>query len=709
MGILDTVKLPQGAKRVSILDSVKVPVNRGAAFEMQSLQQRQNVEIDKASEFRPLKSFTEGWKSHQGADRSFKSAVVEGNMVQEGAKVYADTLADFNTRNKNTKETFTNYFDGKAGKADLAASIGSSLLGIVNVGFAPIAGALKGAETIPVLGLVATGVNKFAAGLAGTGANSAGSLLEAIPEGVLDQETTDKLKPLTEEIGGLVGMLVGFKYAGKATGKVSSGITESSYVKPRIEALELKLQQMGEIIRNDPKLGTEVARFVAEHGPARNVPVTSKTPGATDVPVMSPNKKHAAYSKEMGYEPYTPDAKLPVIDAGTGGGGGGAPNSVEIQPTLMGEAKPYTTPKKPTSELLEESRVAPKEEVATKTDEAKAEPEFLSDDYNMMLIEMEQARPGRRGANAYTDESGAIVKLTSDRSTFPEWIPDDLRKSTYVQKYQKSRTGMTSDLSITYKEGSPMDRMHKAFIEELQRREETVNARKETQRLEEEGRAAESIEDTSMAEAEYAKLPTDTPNTGTAGKPELMQPVAGTGELRNPTLTQRAVEDLSGQVKEAYKESPLPMHQRANFNEVATKVLDAFNADPKYAMDVAMGREILPPGSDMIQTAFWVEAVNRAKASGDVQGMIDLAHSRVAEFATRAGQEISYLRMLKEGDPVNIIKKLNDSFKEAFEKRTQQSAAETVDVQVATMKRFIKESTLPVEKWLEVIKDIKTC
>lgn len=49
---------------------------------------------------------------------------------------------------------------------------------------------------------------------------------------------------------------------------------------------------------------------------ARQLQVTSATPGSSSVNVSTPNKRHAGYAESQGYEPYTPDGELPVIQMG---------------------------------------------------------------------------------------------------------------------------------------------------------------------------------------------------------------------------------------------------------------------------------------------------------------------------------------------------------------------------------------------------------
>lgn len=636
--------------------------------------QTQKAEYEKGTGFHPIDSFVEGWKSHKGADRSFKSTFVEGAPIKEGGKVVSETLEDQTNRMGSAfRPAVEGYLNGDVKKADVVAGLGNYVMGIVNTGFSPIAGALKGAESIPVLGLVATGLNKFAAGLAGTGGNAAVATLDALP---FDQETTEKLTPLANEVGSLVGMLLGFKATEKAGGRVMN----SRFVKPRVEKLEMKLKEMGDLIRNDPKLSNEVARFVAEHGPVRNVPVTSETPGGRQIPV-TPNQKHGAYAEKMGYEAYKDPRTLPTIDMGEGKTPKEDTSGLPV--IEAGEGKT------PVQESLPTPVAKDKQDI---TYEPVKESAVASPEYNQLLIELELAEAGRRN---FTPQEGTMdYKVTGQRSTFPEWMPEGTRTSKIRNQYLKDRQGTVDDIQIKYKEGSALDRLDKA-----------VRAREEQMIRENQA----PIQESTVNGKPVTEATTPEAMSAGTGPDGLMQPIKGTGETRNPTLTTRALDRLAEQTQKAYEGSNVPMHQRANWKEIAGKVVDEFNRDPERAMDIAMGRELLPPGSDTLQTAFWVEAINRAEAKGDAQLLLDLSRSEVSGFATRAGQETGYLANLNKGDAVNLIKDIGDTLKKSFEERSGKSAKEETQKEVALLEKFIRESALPKEKWIEVIKEIKNC
>lgn len=348
-----------------------------------------------------------------------------------------------------------------------------------------------------------------------------------------------------------------------------------------------------------------------------------------------------------------------------------------------------------------------------KKEEVKREPEYLSEEYNNMLLELELAEPGKRN---FTPKEGTMdYEVTGQSSTFPKWIPDDLRLSKYTKQYIKDRQGTTEDLDITYKKGSPMDRMHKAFIEELKFREEITNKERETARLEEMSRQYEPKEDTSIAEAEYYKAqerggvtPTETTATG-EGKQTLLEPVSGAGEQRIPTLSQRVVDEVASEIQRTVEANETPMPSGTTWKTQAEGAIKGFDANPELAMDYAMGRAIPPPNEGIVSTAYWVEAYRRAKLEGDTQRMIDLSRSDVTGASKRYGQEIGYLSNMEKGTELEIYGKVAETWKKSYEAKTGKKADVEVVKTMAEMERAIKESAMTKDQIIKFINDIKKC
>lgn len=60
--------------------------------------------------------------------------------------------------------------------------------------------------------------------------------------------------------------------------------------------------------------------------------------------------------------------------------------------------------------------------------------ESIEEGWGRIYMEMDYAEAGQRGAYVYTDDSGIIEKITSKRSTFPDWVPDHLRSKKLFNK-----------------------------------------------------------------------------------------------------------------------------------------------------------------------------------------------------------------------------------------------------------------------------------
>jgi hypothetical protein len=551
----------------------------------------------------------EAMGEHKGADRSFKSAFIDGAPVKDGGKVVSDTLADQTNRMSTAfQPAIEGYLNGDLKKADVVAGLGSYVMGIVNMGFSPVAGALKGAESIPVLGLVATGLNKFAAGLGGLGGNVAVQTLEALP---FDQETKSKLTPLANEVGALIGMLLGFK----ATGKAASDVMGSRFVKPHVEKLETKLKEMGEIIKNDPKLSTEVARFVAEHGPVRDVPITSETPGATDfsAPQRTGNLRvqnagdssgRIAIDNKAG-EYYPPADTLPIIDFGK-------------------------TPKKIEGPLTEVVYL-PREQVY-----ATAPKEVI-----------DSVKTSTKG------ETEKTIKIIPAKE-----VPKNVREVSI---------GEVSNLSSgkVPKQGEPIK-----------------------------GNATEDTRQSSGADS----------GSGTASG-GFLKPVTGTGTVNSPQHYERLFSDA---IKEKIeKKLDGKTYQGTTHIEQGKLVSEFYQRDPKGAMRAAVTGENVP--SNIVETHLWEAMIKIAEETKNEQLQYDLAKSPITDFGSKAGQSLSFLSKVDKDSATSIIRKIDDTWKKDFENRTKMSTEEATAQQVNLIKKFIEESVMPKEKWIEIINDIKTC
>ncbi len=92
----------------------------------------------------------------------------------------------------------------------------------------------------------------------------------------------------------------------------------------------------------------------------------------------------------------------------------------EVKPKVIGRR--FDVPSKPSIDAIDEAAIPmpPAMEQPVNTLRTSIE-DAWADVYNEML----SSQAGVRGANVYTDDSGIIEKITSTRSTFPSWIPED--------------------------------------------------------------------------------------------------------------------------------------------------------------------------------------------------------------------------------------------------------------------------------------------
>lgn len=795
MGFLDTVKTPQSGgtqptQKGSFLNSVKVPQDTSRAFGYQGVAQQyanqnrvQTQAAAEASKFAPVKSFKQGYAEHKGEQAVWNYSDLSREFVKEGGQMVTDSIIDLGNRLSAAMDTPNESL------SDYIADSGSYIMGVINVGFSPVAGALKGAENVPVLGHVATFLNKVASGLAYSGSNTAVVGLDMLP---LEEDTKAKLEPLFSEVGGLAGMLVGFK----AAGKVGSKVSQSRFVKPKIAAFETKLKEIGEIIKNDPKLSTEVARFVAERGPVRSLPVTSETPGTTRIPA-TPNQKHGAYAEKMGYEPYIPPSQLPVIDAGMGGSmrrtdpnlptvqigepkttfdtstsptqgalsltpaESGTLRSTGSSPTTPPSATPRSATPETSARPVGEAPVAKQATVSVNnqtyaladkvavayqkrldahnkrmTDlqeqyqkaQANKKPAFLekielenskweayltdlvkniepvkfetskpavkderditvepikpardgSPEYNRILMELDLAEPGYRYSLEH-DATRSGPSTFGVPSTFPEWMPDGTRRSSVISRYLKGRDGTVNDLNIKYKEGSVLDRLDKAVKEQEARYQRANEPPIQEATITVDGKKR-AVTEEDVAQ-EYAGT------EGALGGEALMpKPVESTGKARTPALTGRAVADFAKETKDTYSE--LPEYRQMNIEADAANALRLVETDPVTARTLAMGQARRP---DVTNSSVWRALYEKAQRTNDVQTIVDLARSPVAEALTRFGQEAVALRGIGRTNAAKTISDIENWRKEEFTKRRRGDPKEATAKEMAVIERELVE------------------
>lgn len=146
-------------------------------------------------------------------------------------------------------------------KVKIGADIGSAALGAVNLALTPITATLKGLETVPGVGYLASGINRIFGSIGVVGGEAALSGLRALP---ISDTAKKELEPVVNELGALVGQLV----AGKAGGKA-------------YEATKSRIQEKGRVVEEVVKKEMDAAKVEAPAPAAETSPATAE-------PVQSP-------------------------------------------------------------------------------------------------------------------------------------------------------------------------------------------------------------------------------------------------------------------------------------------------------------------------------------------------------------------------------------------------------------------------------------
>src|SRR3990167_2140371 len=282
MGFLDAVLEREEKKRepqfksafLSAVASQSSPTQLSTTPRSKSLTERLNP-IPTA-----LKGAEEGFASVEVPKRSISPMPL---VNVEGAKAAGSVL----------ENAFKDFYERavKAGSADsekvsFAENITRSAeagVGLVNLLFSPITGALKGAQHDPIAGPAADLVNRFFGAIGGAGSEVA--VKNALNNLPVSDKTKERLTPLVSEIGALVAQLGVAKVGHSAYTRIKGKTTE-----------------IVKTIDEDIKVQVKIA---------------SEERGTTKIPIKTPSTKQAEYARSMGYEPFTPVEQLPIIRFGS--------------------------------------------------------------------------------------------------------------------------------------------------------------------------------------------------------------------------------------------------------------------------------------------------------------------------------------------------------------------------------------------------------
>jgi hypothetical protein len=144
---------------------------------------------------------------------------------------------------KDTNERFgrANITEGKS-TSEIIGDKASALLGVANLAFTPITAVLKGLETVPAVGYVATAVNRLFGSLGVVGGEAAVSGLDALP---VSDETKKSLEGPVREVGALLAQLAGSKVGTKGYDTIKTKIAEKTAPVENIVKAEMEKAKTG--------------------------------------------------------------------------------------------------------------------------------------------------------------------------------------------------------------------------------------------------------------------------------------------------------------------------------------------------------------------------------------------------------------------------------------------------------------------------------
>lgn len=184
--------------------------------------------------------------------------------------------------------------DQHASLVDKGVATGEAALGLLNSGFSPLTSFLAGSAHIPIVGVVAQGINNVFGAIGAAGKDGGIGAVNDLP---ISDETKAKLAPLAGDIGALTAQVIAggathdtFSAIGDKTNQFMTTITDSMQAKKGL------LDSAGKPIEPNPITKLPV------HGDTtpRPLPVAGES---VETPI-TPNNK------------YTPDADLPTIQTG---------------------------------------------------------------------------------------------------------------------------------------------------------------------------------------------------------------------------------------------------------------------------------------------------------------------------------------------------------------------------------------------------------
>jgi hypothetical protein len=158
----------------------------------------------------------------QGAKQGFtdiKHPSSFNQAKQESGELYANTILEASDRFAKAYDSWTK----NTSKLDKTVGTGMAGLGAIHVAFAPITSSMRMLAGVPVVGRVATGVEKLFGAIGGGFAGAAVTNLQQLP---IQEESKTKLEPLVAETASLIGQIAAGKASHSAGVKIKNNVLD---------------------------------------------------------------------------------------------------------------------------------------------------------------------------------------------------------------------------------------------------------------------------------------------------------------------------------------------------------------------------------------------------------------------------------------------------------------------------------------------------
>lgn len=372
----------------------------------------------------------------------------------------------------------------------------------------------------------------------------------------------------------------------------------------------------------------------AEHSVKISKPNTEPPLPPAYKPVKLPEASHADYAKSQGYEPYTPDDKLPTIKMG--------PKADNGLPSIQTEAKagrgvpgdlryePIKATPAPKSELAQAHEAYSKaQNYKPETEKSPATPRARTTPVKVAAETAKSNVEATKSNLVPTEESAPAERIPETvRANLLEGGTHPLVNGTNARPYYERMmrgAGMTDAQIKSVLDRTPTNRLGKFNADDVLDSMDSHN-----------------IEARANAEPGYKPL----------------TPAESTGKLVKDTLAAKVdakavAEGLKAELGDS------PMHNQVDLDEQGKFGADFVNNEYERSLQILDGKG-LPPDHILI-SAIVTSLEDLATRTGDGELIKRIENSPVAKQTTRFGQEIGYLSRRSPFSPVKAVREVREA------------------------------------------------